>query len=54
MSKYNLSCTVKNIQHIATFGLLEFFFFVRGQNKNKNAAQNITGKASNVNNSAKY
>ena len=47
MSKYNLSCTIQNIQHIAIFG-----FFFRGQNKNKNAAQNITGKASTVNDSA--
>ena len=44
MSKYDLSCTMQNIQHIAMFGLLDFFF-VRGQNKNKNAAQNITGKS---------
>ena len=44
MSKYNLSCTIQSIQHIAIFGFLEIFFF-RGQNKNKNAAQNITGKS---------
>ena len=44
MSKYNLSCTIQNIQHIAIFGLLEIFFSFRGQNRNKNDAQNITGK----------
>ena len=27
------------------FGLLEIFFSFRGQNKNKNAAQNVTGKS---------
>ena len=36
---------MQNIQDIAIFGLLEFFFFFRGQNKNKNAAQNITTKS---------
>ena len=45
MSKYSLSCTIQNIQHIAIFGFLEFFFSFRGQNKNKNVAQNITGKS---------
>ena len=45
MSKYNLSCTTKNIKHIAIFELLEFFFSFRGQNKNKNAAQNRLGKS---------
>ena len=45
MSKYNLSCTRQNIQHIAIFGLLEIYFSFRGQNKNKNAAQRITGKS---------
>ena len=44
MPKYNLSCTIQNIQHIAIFGFLNFFFSFRGQNENKNAAQNITGK----------
>ena len=41
MSKYNLSSTIQNIPHIALFGL----FLFRGQNKHKNAAQNITGKS---------
>ena len=57
MSKYNLSCTIQNIQHIAIFGFLEFFFSFKGQNKNKNAAQNKTGKSvhhQQLNNSAKY
>ena len=54
MSKYNLSCTLQNIQHIALFELLEYFFLLEVKVINKNAAQNITGKASTVNNSAKY
>ena len=45
MSKYNFSCTVQNIQHIVDFGLLENFLSFRGQNKNKNAEQNIIGKS---------
>ena len=33
------------MQHIVIFGLLEIFFSFKGQNKNKNAAQNATGKS---------
>ena len=44
MTKYNLSCTIQNIQHIAIFGFLEIFF-LRGQNKNRNVVQNTTGKS---------
>ena len=46
MSKYNLSCTIQNI--VTTYSniwTLKFFFSFRGQNKTKNAAQNITGKS---------
>ena len=45
MSKYNLTCTIQNIKYLAIFKLLEIFFSFRGQNKNKNAAQNITGES---------
>ena len=44
MSKYNLSCTYtkrKTYSNIWTFRIFSF----RGQKKNKNAAQNITGKS---------
>ena len=42
MSKYNLSCTIQNIQHIAIFELLKIFFSFKDQNENKSAAKNIT------------
>ena len=35
MSKYNLSCTVQNIQHIAIFGLLEIFFLLEVKKETK-------------------
>ena len=52
MSKYNLSCTIQNIQHVAIFELLEFFFLL--QVKIKMLHKTYQGKASTVNNSAKY
>ena len=35
MSKYDLSCTIQNTQHIALIGLLEFFFLLEFKIKQK-------------------
>ena len=35
MSKYNISCTIQNIQHIVIFGLLEIFLLLEVKTKTK-------------------